>query len=116
MADIARRPRLLLRTVVGQVLRHHRQEQRRTLAEVAREACVSVQYLSEIERGRKEPSSEIVAAICDSLRIELADLLAEVRRELVVDRAPVLRLESARLRRAQAPRASRSGDVFLLAA
>jgi transcriptional regulator with XRE-family HTH domain len=116
MADIARRPRLLLRTVVGEVLRRHRQEQRRTLAEVAREACVSVQYLSEIERGRKEPSSEIVAAICDSLRIDLPDLLAEVGRDLVVDRAPVLRLEAARLRRAQAPRGSRSGDVLLLAA
>jgi transcriptional regulator with XRE-family HTH domain len=116
MADIARRPRLLLRTVIGEVLRRHRQEQRRTLAEVARDACVSVQYLSEIERGRKEPSSEILAAVCDSLRIDLADLLAEVRRDLVVDRAPVLRLETARLRRAQAPRASRPGDVLLMAA
>ena len=91
MADIAylgsggRRPRPLLRTLVGEVLRRHRQEQGRTLAEVAREACVSMPYLSEVERGRKEPSSEILAAVCDSLRIELSDLLAEVPRS---DRLP----------------------------
>jgi transcriptional regulator with XRE-family HTH domain len=120
MADFTRRNRPLLRTLVGEVLRRRRQEQGRTLAEVAREAAVSVQYLSEVERGRKEPSSEILAAVCDSLRIELADLLAEVGRDLVVDHAPVLRLESARLRRAQTQRrsgsGSRPGDVFLLAA
>ncbi|GAB1692452.1 helix-turn-helix domain-containing protein [Krasilnikovia sp. M28-CT-15] len=126
MADISRRSRPLLRTLVGEVLRRHRQAQRRTLAEVAREACVSVQYLSEVERGRKEPSSEILAAVCDSLQIDLADLLAEVGRDLVVDRAPVLRLDTARLhrtptparspRRHAPPRAAYSGDVVLLAA
>ena len=129
MADIAylgsggRRPRPLLRTVVGEVLRRHRQEQRRTLAEVARAACVSVPYLSEVERGRKEPSSEILAAVCDSLRIELSDLLGEVRQELTAAPAPVLRLDTARLARPaasrahrSAPPANRSGDVVLLAA
>jgi transcriptional regulator with XRE-family HTH domain len=108
-----RRARPLLRTLVGEVLRRHRLEQRRTLAEVAREACVSVPYLSEVERGRKEPSSEILAAVCDSLRIELADLLAEVGRDLVSDRAPVLRLADARRHR---PAPARPGDVVLLAA
>jgi transcriptional regulator with XRE-family HTH domain len=117
MADIMRRP--LLRTLVGEVLRRHRQRQQRTLAEVAREACVSVQYLSEVERGRKEPSSEILAAVCDSLRIELSDLLAEVGRDLTAHRAPVLRLDTARLRRHATPPPTmprRSGDVMLLAA
>ncbi|WP_411267436.1 helix-turn-helix domain-containing protein [Actinoplanes sp. KI2] len=119
------RTRPLLRTVVGEVLRRHRLEQRRTLAEVAKQACVSVPYLSEVERGRKEPSSEVLAAVCDSLRIELPDLLAEVRRDLTYDRtAPVLRLADARLQRARlarspisrpAPR-SGGGDVMLLAA
>src|ERR1700733_7216087 len=112
MADIAR-PRPLLRTVVGEVLRRHRQEQGRTLAEVAREACVSMPYLSEVERGRKEPSSEILAAVCDSLRIELADLLAEVRVDLTEYRAPVVRLDRARLDRA---RSHRPGQTMLLAA
>jgi transcriptional regulator with XRE-family HTH domain len=126
MADIAhlgpggrRHPRPLLRTFVGEVLRRHRLEQRRTLVEVAREACVSVQYLSEVERGRKEPSSEILAAVCDSLRIELSDLLAEVGRDLRQDRAPVLRLGLAqqRHRLAGTPRRSPGGgDVVLLAA
>lgn len=115
-----KRPRPLLRTFVGDVLRRHRLEQRRTLAEVAREACVSVQYLSEVERGRKEPSSEILAAVCDSLRIELSDLLAEVGRDLTRDRAPVLRLGDAlrhqRLAtRPQHPGGS-GGGVMLLAA
>jgi transcriptional regulator with XRE-family HTH domain len=119
MADIARRP--LLRTLVGEVLRRHRREQKRTLAEVAREANVSVQYLSEVERGRKEPSSEILAAVCDSLHIELSDLLAEVRRDLVLDRAAsasVLRLDTARLQRqaAQPTQQPGGGTVMLLAA
>ncbi|WP_328471002.1 helix-turn-helix transcriptional regulator [Actinoplanes sp. NBC_00393] len=117
MEDVTYRPRPLLRTLLGEVLRRCRLEQERTLAEVARDASVSVQYLSEIERGRKEASSEIVAAVCDSLGIGLADLLAEVGRDLTAHRAPVLRLETARLRRAaHAPRGSRSGDVVLLAA
>jgi transcriptional regulator with XRE-family HTH domain len=113
-----RRSRPLLRILFGEVLRRHRREQGRTLAEVARDASVSVQYLSEVERGRKEPSSEILAAICDSLRIELADLLAEVGRDLVTERAPapVFRLETARLRRRAASPARHAGDVMLLAA
>jgi len=107
--------RPLLRTVVGEVLRRRRLEQKRTLAEVAREACVSVQYLSEVERGRKEPSSEVLAAICDSLRVELSDLLGEVRLSFVTERAPapVFRLDAARRR---SPQAHHSGDVMLLAA
>ncbi|BCJ47860.1 hypothetical protein GCM10010168_22190 [Actinoplanes ianthinogenes] len=124
MADVMHRSRPLLRTLVGDVLRRRRREQERTLAEVARDASVSVQYLSEVERGRKEASSEIVAAVCDSLGIELADLLAEVGRDLVVHRAPVVRLETARVRleaarphrAARMPRSSGAGEVVLLAA
>jgi transcriptional regulator with XRE-family HTH domain len=86
-----RRPRPLLRTTLGDVLRRTRREQRRTLADVARAAKVSMPYLSEIERGRKEASSEVLGAICDALRIELSDLLAQAGRELVDRRAPVLR-------------------------
>jgi transcriptional regulator with XRE-family HTH domain len=118
MTESVRRP--LLRTLVGEALRRHRLAQRRTLAEVAGTACVSLQYLSEVERGRKEPSSEILAAVCDSLRIALSDLLAEVGRDLENDRAPVLRLDMARLHRAQQlPRAHhmhRPGEAMLLAA
>ena len=72
---------------------------RRTLADVAAAARVSMQYLSELERGRKEASSEILDALCDALNVELADLLAGVRRPTVEgrDRAPVVRLESIRI-------------------
>ncbi|HXW43560.1 MAG TPA: helix-turn-helix transcriptional regulator, partial [Streptosporangiaceae bacterium] len=62
-------------------------EQGRTLADVARAARVSMPYLSELERGRKEASSEILAAICDALRIELSDLLARIGSDLSGDRA-----------------------------
>ena len=92
-----RRPRPLLRTTLGGVLRRHRREQRRTLADVARAAKVSMPYLSEIERGRKEASSEVLGAICDALRIELSDLLAQAGRELVDRRAPEVPQDVARL-------------------
>ena len=95
----AQRPRPLLRTMLGDVLRRARLEQGRTLADVARAARVSMPYLSELERGRKEASSEVLAAICDALRLELADLLAEVGRDLVDDRsrrALVVRLDAVR--------------------
>jgi transcriptional regulator with XRE-family HTH domain len=60
--------------MLGDVLRRNRLEQGRTLSDVARAARVSMPYLSELERGRKEASSEILAAVCDALRIELSDL------------------------------------------
>lgn len=72
----------LLRRLVGQALRRHRQAQGRTLRDVADAARVSMPYLSEVERGRKEASSEVLAAICRALGIRLADLLDEVRLEL----------------------------------
>jgi transcriptional regulator with XRE-family HTH domain len=109
-----RRP--LLRTLVGEALRRHRLGQRRTLADVARDARVSVPYLSEVERGRKEASSEVLAAVCDALRIELSDLLTEVGRELARADAPVIRLDAARRQHTISPPTRRSGDVVLLAA
>jgi transcriptional regulator with XRE-family HTH domain len=80
--DRRRRARPLLRTTLGEVLRRARLEQGRTLADVAQAAKVSMPYLSEIERGRKEASSEVLAAICDALETDLPDVLAEVGREL----------------------------------
>ena len=108
MADPARtkpgrwqpRPRPLLRTMVGDVLRRTRQAQGRTLADVARAARVSVPYLSELERGRKEASSEVLAAICDALRIGLPGLLAELGRGLVPARQPALPRQAADAREA----------------
>jgi transcriptional regulator with XRE-family HTH domain len=72
----------LLRTQLGNTLRGHRLRQRRTLRDVSGRARVSLGYLSEVERGQKEASSELLASICDALDLELADLLAEVSLEL----------------------------------
>ncbi len=72
------RPRLL-RDVLGEQLRRLRHDQGRTLADVAATAALSLAYLSEVERGRKEISSEVLAALCEALGISLADLLAMVR-------------------------------------
>lgn len=83
----APRPTPPLRVLLGQVLRRHRLVQRRTLADVARDARVSTQYLSELERGRKEASSEVLAAVCRALRLDLTDLLAEVREDVLVLRS-----------------------------
>ncbi len=113
----ARRARPLLRTKLGEVLRRTRQEQGRTLADVSRAARVSMPYLSEIERGRKEASSEVLAAICDALHIEVSDLLVWVGRDLVNDRArraPVIPLDAVRSRRAPQPHGP--GDIVGLAA
>ncbi|MGH8792977.1 MAG: helix-turn-helix domain-containing protein [Stackebrandtia sp.] len=107
------RPRPLLRTMLGDVLRRTRLDQGRTLADVARDARVSMPYLSELERGRKEASSEVLAAICDALRIELSDLLAEIGRDLIVDRArraAAFRIEAVRSGRFSS-HARGSGDV-----
>jgi transcriptional regulator with XRE-family HTH domain len=94
--DRDRRARPLLRTILGAALRRARQAQGRTLADVARSAKVSMQYLSELERGRKEASSEVLAAICAALRIDLPDLLTEVGRRLAEAQRPrVIRLGSA---------------------
>jgi transcriptional regulator with XRE-family HTH domain len=112
-----RRARPLLRTTLGDVLRRIRRQQRRTLADVAQAAKVSMPYLSEVERGRKEASSEVLGAICEALGIELSDLLVEAG--LLADRrAPVVRLDLARVEaiRRAAPPARGSGDAQCLLA
>jgi transcriptional regulator with XRE-family HTH domain len=75
-------PMPVLRQVVGDTLRALRLRQRRTLREVSASARVSLGYLSEVERGQKEPSSELLAAICGALDVELSELFAEVSQTL----------------------------------
>ncbi len=77
---------MLLRGLIGTVLRRIRLGQGRTLKDVAEAARVSVPYLSEVERGRKEASSELLASICTALGLDLMDLLSEVRFELETER------------------------------
>lgn len=88
-----------LRDVVGDVLRGERLEQDRTLADVADAASVSLPYLSEVERGIKDVSSDVLHSICDALELPLADVL-----ERSVDR---LRIDA---------RAQRSAGIQLMAA
>jgi XRE family transcriptional regulator, stress-response regulator len=79
-----------LREAVGAALRRRRQTQGRTLREVAEAAGVSLTYLSEVERGRKEASSEVLEAVCSALDLVLAELLFEVAETLAVaEAAPV---------------------------
>ena len=64
---------MLLRNAVGETLRDARTRQNRTLRDVSTAANVSLGYLSEVERGRKEASSELLASICDALELEVSD-------------------------------------------
>ncbi len=73
---------MLLREVLGETLRSARRTQRRTLREISAASTVSLGYLSEIERGQKEASSELLASICDALDIALSDVLREASRQL----------------------------------
>jgi transcriptional regulator with XRE-family HTH domain len=73
-----------LREAVGEALRRRRQAQGRTLREVAEAAGVSLTYLSEVERGRKEASSEVLEAVCAALRLGLAELFFEVAETLAL--------------------------------
>jgi DNA-binding Xre family transcriptional regulator len=73
---------VLLRRLLGDVLRRHRVLQSRTLRDVSAAAGVSLGYLSEIERGRKEASSELLAAICNALDVSLSEVLREAGDDL----------------------------------
>ena len=99
----------LLRRVTGLALRRARLEQGKRLRDVAAAARVSVQYLSEIERGRKEASSEVLAAVCAALGWQVLDLLDAIRRELV---GVEVRVVDARIERAPS---SAGGQIRLAA-
>ena len=85
----------LLREVIGDVLRHARTEQGRTLREVSDTARVSLGYLSEVERGRKEASSELLSAICGALDVPLSRVLSAAGDDLAREELAALTLETA---------------------
>ena len=85
---------VLFRRLLGDVLRSRRVEQGRTLRQLCAEARVSLGYMSEIERGQKEASSELLAAICAALDMPLSELLSEVSDAVALEEAAMaLRLE-----------------------
>lgn len=69
---------VVLRRLIGDVLRERRLSQDRTLREVSASARVSLGYLSEVERGQKEASSELLGAICDALDVPMSTVLRKV--------------------------------------
>jgi transcriptional regulator with XRE-family HTH domain len=73
---------ILLRRLLGDALRTQRLRQERTLRDVSADARVSLGYLSEVERGQKEASSELLSSICDALGVRLSTVLREVSDEL----------------------------------
>jgi transcriptional regulator with XRE-family HTH domain len=84
---------ILLRTQIGAALRAARVKQKRTLREVAKAARVSLGYLSEVERGQKEASSELLNAICSALDLPLSKLLSDVTTVVVASESPVIALQ-----------------------
>jgi transcriptional regulator with XRE-family HTH domain len=104
----------LWREVLGRRLRALRQDQDETLAETAGRAGVSPQYLSEIERGRKEPSSEMIAALAGALGTTLTTLTEQVAADLRGQQA-LVRLAPTQRALAPQTRARPSGPVALAA-
>lgn len=102
---------MLLRHAIGATLRRIRLDRSLTLRVVADEARISMPYLSEIERGRKEASSEILAVICKALDMTVLDLLREV-----TDEALVVDLAGRRAERTEVAPATAAGDVVAVAA
>ncbi|MBA0126147.1 helix-turn-helix transcriptional regulator [Haloechinothrix sp. YIM 98757] len=110
---------VLLREAIGDRLRHARTNQHRSLREISHSARVSLGYLSEVERGQKEASSELLAAICTALDLPLADLLHTVASDVsVLDSMAIdgAEIESAEMDGAETGRAhaeehgARGGD------
>jgi len=83
---------IVFREVLGAELRRVRQLQGRTLRDVSAAASVSLGYLSEVERGEKEASSEMLIAICGALDVRLSVVLATVADDIAaIERVPVIR-------------------------
>jgi transcriptional regulator with XRE-family HTH domain len=114
---------VLFRRLLGDVLRSQRMRQGRTLREVSADARVSLGYISEIERGQKEASSELLAAICAALDVPLSAILMEVSDAVAMEEAAMaVAIEDATTGldttaiSAPAADGQRSGDVVASAA
>ncbi len=101
---------VLFRRLLGDVLRDRRMQRGMTLREVSAEARVSLGYISEIERGQKEASSELLSSLCTALEVPLSDVLREV--------SDAVALEESAVAATPIPVASRrgGGDVVASAA
>ena len=112
---------VIFRRLLGEVLRAQRMRQGRTLRQVSADARVSLGYISEIERGQKEASSELLASICSALDVPLSEILSEVSDAVALEEAALaMQLEDVTVDTTslRGPRAagSRPGDVVASAA
>jgi len=117
---------VIFRRLLGEVLRAQRMRQGRTLRQVSADARVSLGYISEIERGQKEASSELLASICAALDVPLSEILSEVSDAVALEEASLaMQLETLRvdttsieqsLRGPRTGSTHRSGDVVASAA
>ncbi|CAA9355963.1 MAG: Antitoxin HigA [uncultured Nocardioidaceae bacterium] len=80
---------MLFRRLLGEVLRAKRMRQGRTLRQVSADARVSLGYISEVERGQKEASSELLGSICAALDVPLSEVLSEVSDAVAVEEAAI---------------------------
>ncbi|QWZ09170.1 helix-turn-helix domain-containing protein [Nocardioides panacis] len=112
---------VIFRRLLGEVLRAQRMRQGRTLRQVSADARVSLGYISEIERGQKEASSELLASICSALDVPLSEILSEVSDAVALEEAALamqldsVRVDATSLRPARTE-AGRPGDVVASAA
>jgi transcriptional regulator with XRE-family HTH domain len=114
-------PVVIFRRLLGDVLRAQRIRQGRTLRQVSADARVSLGYISEIERGQKEASSELLASLCAALDVPLSEILSEVSDAVALEEAALamqLELDTRSLPQSLHGRqaAGRSGDVVASAA
>ena len=104
---------VLFRRLLGDVLRDRRMQRGMTLREVSAEARVSLGYISEIERGQKEASSELLASLCSALEVPLSDVLRDVSDAVAVEEAAVLAVAATPI---TVTARTRAGDVVASAA
>jgi transcriptional regulator with XRE-family HTH domain len=119
-------PVVIFRRLLGEVLRAQRIRQGRTLRQVSADARVSLGYISEIERGQKEASSELLAALCAALDVPLSEILSEVSDAVALEEAALamqledVTLDTTSLQQTipgpQGDSGHRSGDVVASAA
>ena len=112
---------VIFRRLLGEVLRAQRMRQGRTLRQVSADARVSLGYISEVERGQKEASSELLASICSALDVPLSEILSEVSDAVALEEAALaMQLESVRVDatslRPARTESGRTGDVVASAA
>jgi transcriptional regulator with XRE-family HTH domain len=110
---------VIFRRLLGEVLRSQRMRQGLTLRQVSADARVSLGYISEVERGQKEASSELLAAICAAMDVPLSEILSEVSDAVALEEAALaMQLESVTLESIELPTSEHrpDGDVVASAA